>query len=78
MTYFAYPHAGAWAVVYVVPGTGVLSVWMVCRTLPAARQACEDLNDSTVPARFTGYRPCRPGVMPSRGGSCHQRKETND
>jgi hypothetical protein len=34
--YFAYPHAGAWAVAHWVPGTRVVSIDMLCRTFEVA------------------------------------------
>jgi hypothetical protein len=46
LRHFAYPHCGAWAVVYVVPGTEVLSVVCTCRSLSAAQGEAQRLNSA--------------------------------
>lgn len=50
MTYFAYPYCGTWAVAYRIPGTDVLSIWMVCRSLAAAQHLSTQLNSERAKA----------------------------
>lgn len=45
LTYFAYPHAGGWAVVYAVPGmVRALSIVCVCRDHRQAEAEARRLN----------------------------------
>lgn len=42
--HFAYPHGGAWAAVYVVPGTQVLHIVCTFRSLQSCEAECRRLN----------------------------------